>query len=176
MTIGTTEVTLRLIPAAEADHERLAALINAAFAVYPFLGVERTSPEGVAEELGDTGRMILAEAADELVGCAMIRPSLEVECEGTRSDVRGPDAMYLGLVSIKPGEMRQGLGRKIVAEAERIAARGGYRTMVLGTLVEMGNVDYYERLGYRVEGSEDFPPGHWGITIPHRFRGMVKTL
>jgi predicted N-acetyltransferase YhbS len=84
--------------------------------------------------------------------------------------------MYLGLVAIRPGEMRRGLGRRIVAEAERIAAESGYRKIVLGTLIEMGNVDYYERVGYRVEGSEDFPPGHWGMTIHHRFRGMVKDL
>lgn len=170
------EVSLRVIAGAEADHTALADLINAAFAVYPFMQVRRTSPGGVAEELGDTGEMILAEAAGALAGCAMVRPSLEVEWEGTKSDVRNAEAMYLGLVSVQPNGMRRGLGRSLVAEAERIAVARGFRKMVLGTLVEMGNVDYYERVGYRTEAYEDFPPGHWGVTISHRYCGMVKDL
>lgn len=177
MSTETPEITLRLVSAACADHVRLAALINAAFGVYPFLTVERTSPEGLAEELGDTGEIILAEAGGELLGCAMIRPSTHVGWEPAgASDARADVAMYLGLVSVKPGQMRNGLGRRLVAEAERIAAERSFRQVVLGTLVEMGNVDYYERLGYRTVGHEDLPAGHWGMTIHHRFCGMVKDL
>ena len=39
----------RRLRAPEVDHERFAALINAAFAIYPTLVEPRTSPSGLAD-------------------------------------------------------------------------------------------------------------------------------
>jgi GNAT superfamily N-acetyltransferase len=166
------QVTLRLIPAAEVDHERAARIINAAFAIYPFMTVDRTSPEGLPEEIGETAEMILAECGGEIVGCAMVRPARDM-AEGEA----GPDdALYFGLAAVVPARMRQGIGRLMVARAEVEAARRGFAKVTLTTLREMGNVEYYETLGYRSVGFEDLPIGHWAITIPHQLHTMEKEI
>ncbi len=170
---------LRLVRPEEADLEALAALVNRAFAVYPFLTVARTSARGIAEEAGDSGEFLLAEADGELVGCAMIRPAAEgervIERGGTEAD---RDAMYFGLAAVEPGLMRSGIGRRLVAFGESEAARRGFREVLLGTVREMGNVEYYQRAGYRTTAVLRFPANanHWGINIDHEYHEMVKQL
>ena len=173
MTLGTA---FRLVGPVEADFLALACLVNAAFTVYPFMEGPRTTAEGIADEIGDSGRFVIADGAAGLAACAMLRPSLDVHANDTPGTVREADTMYLGLVAVDPEIRKQGLGRAVIAEAERIAATAGYLHMSLGTLREMGNVTYYERLGYRVVDEYAFPPGHWSMTIPHQFCVMVKEL
>ena len=171
--------SLRIVPAAEADFEAVASLINAAFATHPILGGrDRTSAESVAEEVGATGEVLLALEDGQIVACAIIRPADDLVAE-YGEEAMLPDverALYFGLAAVRPEHMRSGLGRALVAEAERIAAERGFKYVVLGTLEEFGLVPYYERLGYEVAATIDFEPGHWGITAPHRFAQMLKRL
>lgn len=173
MTLGTA---FRVVGPVEADFPALARLVNAAFTVYPFMEGPRTTAEGIAGEMGDSGRFVVAESVAGLAACAMLRPSLDVHADDTPGTVREADTMYLGLVAVDPEIRKRGVGRAIIAEAERIAALGGFLHMSLGTLREMGNVTYYERLGYIVVNEYAFLPGHWGMTIPHQFCVMVKGL
>lgn len=168
---------LQLVPAEAVDTARIAAVVNAAFRVYPFMGGDRTSAEGVAEEMGDNGEFITATDNGVVVGCAMIRPSVDVDWGSEGEDsICEADAIYLGLVAVEPTIRKQGLGRRMVAEAERIARERGYRRLALGTIVEMGNVVYYEALGYTVDARKQFESGHWGMPIEHQYCVMVKTL
>ena len=175
----SADFRLRLITRREADFDQLATVINAAFAIYPFMDGPRTSPEGVEEELGDSGQFVVADGTHGLAGCAMIRPCNDIDW-GTEIETANPvhdaDAMYLGLVGVDPPLRKHGLGRRLIAEAERIARDRGFASMALGTLAEMGNVVYYEALGYRAVGHRRWEPGHWGLTIPHEFYVMAKPL
>ena len=168
---------VRILPGRDVDPAAMTTLVNAAFAVYPFLPFERTSAEGVREEIGADGDVLWMERDGRPLACALIRPSLSVEWgEHAPFGVNAADALYLGFVCVEPASMRAGLGRMIVAEAERIGRERGFARMVLGTVREMGNVDYYERVGYRVIGSEVLPAGHWGMTIDHEYCAMEKRL
>ena len=168
---------LRLVPATEADHSRLADLINAAFDIYPFMGGPRTSAEGIAEELGATGVFIVAEDDAQTVGCAMLRPASEIDWGiATPPGLHNADVMYLGLVAVDPAIQKRGLGRRIILEAEHTARRQGFAKVALGTLTEQGNPRYYEALGYRTVARQQFEAGHWYQTIPHEFCVMVKEL
>jgi predicted N-acetyltransferase YhbS len=173
----TSTLDLQLVPGTLVDVERIAAVVNAAFGVYPFMGGQRTTAEGVCEEMGGNGDFITASEGGEIVGCAMIRPSLDVHwgSDGEPS-VTAPDAMYLGLVAVDPGIRKQGLGRRLIAEAERIGRGRGFARVVLGTIAEMGNVTYYESLGYHVLERTRFQAGHWALTIDHDDCVMVKPL
>jgi predicted GNAT family N-acyltransferase len=60
-----------------------------------------------------------------------------------------------------------GLGRALMLELERLAARAGHPTLVLHAQVPV--VPFYERLGYRCDG-----PVFYEADIPHR--AMSKDL
>ena len=155
----------------------LARVVNAAFGIYPFLRGGRTSPEGIAEEQGQSGRFIVAESGSEMVACAMVRPSLDMSTEpGIEAEWSDEWTMYLGLVAVAPQIRKKGLGRRLIAAAEEAARGLGFSRMMLGTLREMGNDRYYESLGYSVAAEEVFEPGHWGMDIPQHFCVMVKAL
>ena len=171
------DVVFELLAPGAGDHDALAGVINAAFSVYSFMHGDRTSPEGVAEEEGETGRFIVVRSTGELAACAMIRPSLDVHSEAGTEDAMGDAAtMYLGLVAVQPRLRKLGLGRRIVAAAEQAALAMGFTKMTLGTLREMGNVEYYEVLGYQVTSEQVFEAGHWAVEMPHHFCMMVKAL
>jgi GNAT superfamily N-acetyltransferase len=175
--VVSESLPVQVFPSRDVDLAAMTALVNAAFAVYPFLPFERTSIEGLAEEIGDDGDVLWLESGGQPLACALIRPSLSVDWgEHAPFGVNAADALYLGLVCVDPGSMRHGLGRHIVTEAERIARERGFDRIVLGTVREMGNVGYYERVGYRVIGSDVLPAGHWGMTIDHDYCAMEKHL
>lgn len=169
--------TIALLAPGMGDRVVLAGVINAAFSVYPFMRADRISLEGIDEEQGESGRFLVASRQGVIVACAMIRPSLDVHSEPESLEIPGGgDIMYLGLVAVVPQLRKQGLGRRLVASAEVAARDLGFAGMALGTLREMGNVDYYEALGYSVNGEQVFEPGHWGIAVPHHYCLMGKPL
>lgn len=175
MTVHQGLLTLRLAPPSEADPVALAALINDAYKKYPFMRESRTSPDGLAAELVG-GHLILAAEESAIVGCALVRPSLDGDwLEGT-GDHRHAGSFYFGLAAVARAVQGRGVGRKLVAEAERIGGERNFQRMVLTTLEEMGNVHYYNLLGYRSVATHAFEAGHWGMTIPHTYHVMVKDL
>lgn len=104
----------------------------------------RTDVSEVTEVIEAPGsRMILAEADGKLIGCC-------------RLEGRSGDSAYLGMFSVRPTLQGRGVGRAILAEAERLAlVELGAKTMtmtVLGQRLEL--VAWYERLGYRPTGKK----------------------
>lgn len=113
---------------------------------------QRTDAAGVRDVIDRAAsRMLLAldAAAGDLVGCCQ----LERRTDGTG---------YFGMFAVRPALQGRGLGRSIVAEAERIAveewAAPAMTMAVLSPRPEL--IAWYERLGYRLTGeTAPFPSG-----------------
>ena len=109
---------------------------------------QRTDAAELAEVIGGVDRGILvAERDGALVGCC-------------RLERRPSGAAYLGMLSVRPGLQAGGIGRAIVAEAERAArcvwGAGRMQMTVIRQRLEL--ISWYERLGYRRTGAtEPFP-------------------
>lgn len=100
----------------------------------------------------ETGKFLLLEDSDSLVGCVY------VELRGERG--------YFGLLSVEPGRQRSGLGSRLIGAAKHYCRPAGCRLMDL-TLVNLRTElpAMYHSLGYRENGTEPFPaesklPGH----------------
>jgi GNAT superfamily N-acetyltransferase len=86
---------------------------------------------------------------------------------------------YFGLLAVEPAEQRGGIGRALVRFAEDVSRKRGAKAMELRLLVpRMGRdegkqwlASWYERLGYRVIGREDFGQSH-----PDSVRSMRTPL
>lgn len=101
---------------------------------------QRTDPAGVGEVIDHPeGRMLLATDGEtgELVGCCQLE--------------RRPDGVgYFGMFAVRPGLQGRGVGRALVAEAERIALdEWEARLMTMTVLApRLDLIGWYERLGY----------------------------
>jgi len=131
----------------------------------------RTDPGAVAEIIADpASRVLVAEsAAGELVGC----------CHLEFHD----DYAYFGMFAIRPDRQAAGLGRAVLAEAERRArATEGVRQLRMTVLtVREELIAYYVRRGYRRTGElTPFPYGDDRFGVPQlpdlRFELLVKDL
>jgi len=120
---------------------------------------QRTDVASMADVLGTPRTLVLlAEIGGNLVGCCQLerRPLAEA---------------YFGMFSVRPGRQGQGLGREILAEAERIAAdEWAARLMVMTVLAQRTDlIAWYERRGYRRTGAQrPFPYGDERFGIPRR--------
>jgi ribosomal protein S18 acetylase RimI-like enzyme len=131
---------------------------------------QRTDPEGVAAVIdAPDARLVLVHEHDDLVGC------FQVEHRG--------DHAYFGMFSVRPELQGAGLGRVVLAEAERIAREEwGVREMHM-TVIHLREdlIAWYERRGYRRTGEmSPFPYDDQRFGIPRRddlqFELLVKAL
>ena len=68
-----------------------------------------------------------------------------------------PGHLMIVNVAVAPAFQKRGLGRRLMAHAERLAAQAGVPRMLLYTNSLMAeNIALYERLGYRVEREQPF--------------------
>ncbi len=184
--------SVRVVPIAEADIGAVAALVNRAFARYSdlFPGT-RTSAADYVDEAGPGARVMLVEEDGRLVASSMVAAAeqfLAAELLGPAGTARVAadphvedghpwlGALYYGLAGVEPGIMNHGLGRLMVSHTETMAREEGFARVALGTVREVGLVDYYSRLGYRVIHEEAHPVGHWEFVVPHHYCEMVKDL
>jgi ribosomal protein S18 acetylase RimI-like enzyme len=132
---------------------------------------QRTDAEAVREIIvAANGGLLLAEDGANLVGCCQL-------------ERRQAGVAYFGMFSVRPGQQGQGLGRAIVAEAERIARDEWLAGRISMTVIRQRSdlIAWYERLGYRLTGeTEPFPYGDKRFGIPTRpdleFVVLAKTL
>jgi deazaflavin-dependent oxidoreductase (nitroreductase family) len=140
----------QLAPHAAGDRalmDELAGIVNAAYAVAEdglwVEGIERTSPEQVADIVRD-GDLLVATVADRLVGCVRVRAIDAATAE-------------LGLLSTAPDQWGSGVGGELVRAAEELARARGAATMELVLLDPVDTAHpgkgrlraWYEALGYR---------------------------
>jgi ribosomal protein S18 acetylase RimI-like enzyme len=119
---------------------------------------QRTDPEGVRGCIErPESLLLLAERGGELVACA----HLAVE----------QGAGYFGMFSVRPGLQGAGIGKRVLAEAERIArdelGQERLRMTVIAQRAEL--IAYYERRGFARTGAhEPFPYGDERFGVPRR--------
>jgi ribosomal protein S18 acetylase RimI-like enzyme len=131
---------------------------------------QRTDAEGVVSVVrGDGSRMVAVERDGELVACCQL-------------ERRGAHA-YFGMFAVRPGMQGGGLGKAVIAEAERmVRERWDAREMHMTVLTARDDlIAWYERRGYRRTGRmSPFPYGDERFGIPRRddleFELLVKDL
>jgi GNAT superfamily N-acetyltransferase len=124
---------------------------------------QRTDQQELDDILTAAGSvLLLAETLDDaggadLVGCCHVQ-TLD---DGTA---------LLGMFAVRPHRQGGGVGRAIVAEAERVAAARGAREMHMHVLRQRDVLlAWYARLGYVPTGTvEPFPYGNERFGLPRR--------
>ncbi|HVX55960.1 GNAT family N-acetyltransferase [Nocardioides sp.] len=175
----TTATGLSFREATLADVAELVALIESAYrgdasragwtTEADLLHGQRTDPEGVAAVVTTPGsRMLVAEREGLIVACCQL-------------EERG-GVGYFGMFAVRPGHQGGGLGRQVLAEAERRERERGAEQMHMTVIVQRTElIGYYERRGYRRTGElHPFPYGDERFGLPQRhdlaFELLVKTL
>lgn len=166
--------------AADADVDTLVALIESAYrgdssrtgwtTEADILEGQRTDPEGVREVIkSPESRLLTVERDGRIVACCQL-------------EHRGEHA-YFGMFAVSPALQGAGLGKVIIAEAERRAREiWGVREMHMTVIsVRDDLIAWYERRGYRRTGRmTPFPYGDERFGIPQRddlqFELLVKEL
>ncbi|MFE0487142.1 GNAT family N-acetyltransferase [Streptomyces griseoaurantiacus] len=166
--------------ATDADVEALVVLVESAYrgeasrmgwtTEADILDGQRTDAEGVLEVIeAPDSRLLLAEREGVLVACCHL-------------EHRGESA-YFGMFAVRPGLQGGGLGRAVLAEAERAARESWGVTEMQMTVISVREdlIAWYERRGYRRTGrTSAFPYGDERFGIPLRddlrFELLVKPL
>ncbi|MCN9240329.1 GNAT family N-acetyltransferase [Streptomyces sp. RY43-2] len=173
-----TDVLFR--DAVEADVDALVALIDSAYrgdssragwtTEADLLQGPRTDAEGVREVLrAADSRLLTVERDGAIIACCHL-------------EHRGAHA-YFGMFAVSPGLQGAGLGKAVLAEAERTARiTWGVREMHMTVIsLRLDLIAWYERRGYRRTGRmSPFPYGEERFGIPQRddlqFELLVKPL
>ncbi|MFE3634019.1 GNAT family N-acetyltransferase [Streptomyces cellostaticus] len=178
METAATALTFR--DAGDADVDALVTLIESAYrgdasragwtTEADILQGQRTDPEGVLEVIkAPDSRLLTVERGGRMVACCQL-------------EHRG-DAAYFGMFAVSPTLQGAGLGKAVIAEAERQArATWGVTEMHMTVIsVREDLIAWYERRGYRRTGrTTPFPYGDERFGIPQRddlrFELLVKPL
>ncbi|MEU1870395.1 GNAT family N-acetyltransferase [Streptomyces sp. NPDC019793] len=166
--------------ATDADVDALVALIESAYrgdasragwtTEADILQGQRTDPQGVLDVVkAPDSRLLTVERDGVIVACCQL-------------EHRGAHA-YFGMFAVSPALQGEGLGKTIIAEAERLArATWGVTEMHMTVIsVREDLIAWYERRGYRRTGEmTPFPYGDERFGIPQRddlrFELLVKPL
>ncbi|MGN5377863.1 GNAT family N-acetyltransferase [Streptomyces sp. MUSC 14] len=178
MDTSATSVTFR--DATDADVDALVALIESAYrgdasragwtTEADILEGQRTDPEGVLDVIkSPDSRLLAVERDGRIVACCQL-------------EHRGEHA-YFGMFAVSPTMQGAGLGKVVMAEAER-QAREAWRVREMHmTVISVRDdlIAWYERRGYRRTGQmSPFPYGDERFGIPQRtdlqFELLVKPL
>ncbi|MFG2719175.1 GNAT family N-acetyltransferase [Streptomyces sp. NPDC048416] len=166
--------------ATEADVEALVPLIESAYrgdasragwtTEADILRGQRTDPDGVRAVITTPGSKLLTVTRDGvLVACCQL-------------EHRG-DVAYFGMFAVSPALQGAGLGKQVIAEAERVVrTQWGVSEMHMTVIsVREELIAFYERRGYRRTGRmTPFPYGDERFGLPQRddlaFELLVKPL
>ncbi|GGJ07820.1 GNAT family N-acetyltransferase [Streptomyces brasiliensis] len=166
--------------ATDADVDALVALIQSAYrgdasragwtTEADILEGQRTDAEGVLEVIkSPDSRLLTVEREGRVVACCQL-------------EHRG-DHAYFGMFAVSPAQQGAGLGKVVLAEAERQAGAAWGVTEMHMTVISVREdlIAWYERRGYRRTGRmTPFPYGDERFGIPQRpdlqFELLVKPL
>ena len=154
--------------ATAADTDAVVALVESAYrgeasragwtTEADFLDGRRTGPDDIAAVLArPQSRILLAERDGELLACAHVA----VE-EG---------AGYFGMFSVRPTLQGGGVGKQVLAEAERLVRDEWGCAAMRMTVIDIRDelIAFYERRGYRRTGiKKPFPYGDARFGLPKR--------
>ncbi|MDX6361198.1 MAG: hypothetical protein QOC85_201 [Streptomyces sp.] len=166
--------------ATDADVDALVALIESAYrgdtsrtgwtTEADILEGQRTDPDGVLAVIkSPESRLLTVERDGSVIACCQL-------------EHRG-DHAYFGMFAVSPALQGAGLGKVIIAEAERHARETWGVTEMHMTVISVRDdlIAWYERRGYRRTGKmTPFPYGDESFGIPQRddlqFELLVKPL
>ncbi|MER5531505.1 GNAT family N-acetyltransferase [Streptomyces sp. NPDC002677] len=166
--------------ATDADVDALVALIESAYrgdasragwtTEADILEGQRTDPDGVLDVIkASDGTLLVVEREGRVVACC------QLEHRGTHA--------YFGMFAVSPGLQGAGLGKVVIAEAERRAREDWGVTEMHMTVISVRDdlIAWYERRGYRRTGKmTPFPYGDERFGIPQRadlqFELLLKPL
>ncbi|MET7678025.1 GNAT family N-acetyltransferase [Streptomyces seoulensis] len=166
--------------ATDADVDALVALVESAYrgdasragwtTEADILDGQRTDPEGVRQVIKTPdSRLLVVEREGRIVACC------QLEHRGTHA--------YFGMFAVSPTVQGAGLGKTVLAEAERQARADWGVTEMHMTVISVRDdlIGWYERRGYRRTGeTTPFPYGDERFGIPRRpdlcFELLVKPL
>ncbi|MET7497889.1 GNAT family N-acetyltransferase [Streptomyces sp900116325] len=131
---------------------------------------QRTDPDGVRQVVEASGsRLLVVERDGEPIACCQL-------------EHRG-EAAYFGMFAVRPELQGGGLGKIIIAEAERTVRESWGATEMHMTVISVREelIAWYERRGYRRTGKlTPFPYGDERFGIPQRddlaFELLIKDL
>ena len=160
--------TLEFRSAGEADIEAIVALVEGTYrgdasrtgwtTEADLLDGMRIDAERVrADLLRDGSLVLLGEREGELLACANV--CIE------------DGAGYFGMFSVLPGVQRVGIGKQLLAEAERLARDDWRLPLMRMTVIDVRDelIAFYERRGYHRTGiHKPFPYGDERYGIPKR--------
>lgn len=160
--------TLNFRPATLSDIHALVALVTSAYrgevskqgwtTEADILDGQRVDPEGLRDDIErENSRIVIAERGNELLACAHVA----VE----------DGAGYFGMFSVKPDQQGSGLGKAVIAEAERVAREEWRQRIMRMTVIDIRDelIAFYERRGYVRTGiKKPFPYGDERYGIPKR--------
>ncbi|KOV57204.1 GNAT family N-acetyltransferase [Streptomyces sp. MMG1121] len=178
MDTPATGLTFRDADAADVD--ALVALIESAYrgdasragwtTEADILDGRRTDPEGVLEVIkSPDSRLLAVEQGGRIIACCQL-------------EHRGAHA-YFGMFAVSPTLQGAGLGKAVMAEAERWVREAWGVTEMHMTVISVRDdlIAWYERRGYRRTGRmSPFPYGDERFGIPQRadlqFELLIKKL
>jgi len=124
---------------------------------------QRVDVVGVGELVTKPGSRILLAERTASVGARELLACCHLECQG--------DACYFGMFAVKPRLQGGGVGKEMMAEAERLAWMQWRCTKMEMTVISIRDelIAWYERRGYRRTGHyKPFPYGDERFGIPKR--------
>ena len=172
--------SLRFRDAAPADVPALVELVTSAYrgaasrqgwtTEADLLDGNRIDPDVLMHDIGRPhSRVLLAERDDRLLACAHVSDE--------------DDAGYFGMFSVRPGLQGAGVGKALLAEAERVVRDEWHLPAMRMTVLDLRDelIAFYERRGYRRTGiKKPFPYGDPRFGIPLRddlrFEVLEKTF
>jgi len=139
MATDAPAIIVRTAPRDFSDWERVRLLILDAFAymaprIDPPSSALRLTPQSMQADV-QSGVLLLAYRASDLVGCVFVRPK--------------HDALYIGKLAVSPALQGAGIGRKLVEAARSEARRRGIGMLELETRIELAeNHAAFARMGF----------------------------
>lgn len=132
---------------------------------------QRIDAENLQKSLdAPDSRIIVAEKNGELLACCHL-------------EKQGNDAAYFGMFSVRPGQQGAGIGKLLLAEAERQARDDFQCPRMDMTVIDIRDslIEFYERRGFTRTGiHKPFPYGDERFGIPKRddlrFEVLTKAL
>lgn len=122
------------------------------------LGGQRTDRDEIEEIIANPkARLILSQAGPHLMGCILVR--------------NDQGSAYIGMLAVNPRLQQRGIGRQLLAEAERVAkTQFGARMARMTVIVQRQDlIQWYVRRGYAVTNRrEPFPYGDERFGLPRR--------
>ena len=171
---------LRFRDATEADLEALLALVTSAYrgdasrvgwtTDADLLDGERIDRDVLLADMRQPrSRVLLAERGDELLACAHV------------AELGGGG--YFGMFAVRPERQGGGLGKSVLAEAERVVREEWNLPVIRMTVIDVRDelIAWYQRRGYHRTGIvKPFPYGDARFGIPRRddlrFEVLEKTF